>query len=163
QISAFIVETDTPGFEVVHKCSFMGLKGLSNGLLRFTNVKVPKENMIGKPGEGLKIALMTLNTGRLGIPAASAGTAKRILQECEKWINKRVQWGVPIGKHQLIAKKVANMAADTFAMDATVWLACAFADHKNADIRLEAAIAKYFCTETMWRFLDDWMQVRGGR
>ncbi len=163
QISAFIVETNSPGYEVVHHCSFMGLKGLSNGLLRFTNVKVPKENMIGKPGEGLKIALMTLNTGRLGIPAASAGTAKRILQECEKWVNKRVQWGVPVGKHQLIAKKIANMAADTFAMDATVWLACAFADHKNADIRLEAAIAKYFCTETMWKFLDDWMQVRGGR
>jgi alkylation response protein AidB-like acyl-CoA dehydrogenase len=163
QITAFIVETDSPGFETVRRCSFMGLKGLSNGLLRFTNVKVPKENIIGDLGEGLKIALMTLNTGRLGIPAASAGTGKRLVHECEKWVNTRVQWGVPIGKHQLVAKKVANMAADTFAMDSVVWIACAFADKKNADIRLEAAIAKYFCTETSWRLLDDWMQVRGGR
>lgn len=163
QISAFIVEKDMPGYSVAHRCSFMGLKGLSNGLLKFDNVKVPAENIIGKPGQGLKIALATLNTGRLGIPAASAGACKLCVQEVRKWINERVQWGVPIGKHQAIAKKVANMAADTFAMESVVWLACAFADKENADIRLEAAIAKYFCTETTWRVLDDYLQVRGGR
>jgi hypothetical protein len=163
QISAFIVEKDMPGYEVVHRCSFMGLKGLSNGLLRFTNVRVPKENLIGKPGDGLRIALATLNTGRLGIPACSAGIGKLCMHYAEKWINERIQWGVPIGKHQAIAKKVANMAADTFAMDAIVWIACAFADKENADIRLEAAIAKYFCTETAWRVLDEFLQVRGGR
>ena len=152
-----------PGFEVAHRCSFMGLKGLSNGLLTFNNVKVPRENLIGKPGEGLKIALGTLNTGRLGIPAASAGSCKRCVQTAEKWVNERVQWGVPIGKHQSISRKIANMAADTFAMESVVWLACAFADRENADIRLEAAIAKYFCTETCWRVLDDYLQVRGGR
>lgn len=163
QITAFIVETDAPGVEVVHRCRFMGLEGLSNGLLRFTDVKVPKEHIIGKPGQGLKLALQTLNTGRLGIPASTAGTAKALLKECETWVNERVQWGAPIGKHQSIAKKVANMAADTFAIDAIVWLVCAFADRENADIRLEAAIAKYFCTETSWRLLDDWIQIRGGR
>ncbi|MBI5095362.1 MAG: acyl-CoA dehydrogenase family protein [Candidatus Hydrogenedentes bacterium] len=163
QITAFIVEKEMPGFEIVQRCSFMGLKGLSNGLLRFTNVRVPKENVIGKPGEGLRIALATLNTGRLGIPAASTACGKLSLQYAEKWVNERVQWGVPIGKHQAIAKKIANMAADTFAMDAIVWIACAFADKENADIRLEAAIAKYFCTETAWRLLDDYLQVSGGR
>ncbi len=163
QISAFIVEKTMPGYLVEHRCSFMGLKGLSNGLLKFENVKVPAENLIGQPGQGLKIALATLNTGRLGIPAASAGACKLCVQEVKNWINDRVQWGVPIGKHQAIAKKVATMGANTFAMESVVWLACAFADKENADIRLEAAIAKYFCTETTWRVLDDYLQVRGGR
>lgn len=163
QVSAFVVDTDTPGFEVVHRCSFMGLRGLSNGLLVFNNVKVPKENLIGKEGMGLKIALTTLNTGRLGIPAAAAGLCKHFLLDCEEWVNSRVQWGVPIGKHQSISKKIANMAADTFAQEAIVYLACSFADKSNADIRLEAAIAKYFCTETTWRVLDEFLQVRGGR
>jgi len=163
QITAFIVEKTMPGYSVAHHCEFMGLKGLSNGLLKLENVRVPAENVIGNPGQGLKIALATLNTGRLGIPAASSGACKLCVQEVKDWINERVQWGVPIGKHQAIAKKVATMAADTFAMESVVWLACAFADKENADIRLEAAIAKYFCTETTWRVLDDYLQVRGGR
>lgn len=163
QISTFIVEADSPGFSVAHECSFMGLRGISNGLLLFNNVKVPAENMIGKPGQGLKIALTTLNAGRLGIPAASAGSCKKYLLDCEEWVNARVQWGVPIGQHQSIARKIANMAADTFAMESLVYVACSFADRKNADIRLEAAAAKYFCTETTSRLLDDFLQVRGGR
>lgn len=163
QITAFIVERTMPGFSVEHVCSFMGLRGLSNGLLRFNNVKVPAENIIGKPGDGLRIALGTLNTGRLGIPAASAGVAKRCMTIAQKWCTERVQWGMPIGKHQAISKKIANLAADTMAMESVVWLACSFADRKNADIRLEAAIAKYFCTETGWRGLDEFLQVRGGR
>ena len=163
QISTFIVEASSPGYSVAHKCTFMGLKGISNGLLLFNNVKVPAENMIGKPGQGLKIALTTLNAGRLGIPAASAGSCKKYLLDCEEWVNSRVQWGVPIGKHQSIAKKIANMASDTFAMESLVYIACSFADRKNADIRLEAAAAKYFCTETTSRLLDDLLQVRGGR
>lgn len=163
QITAFIVEMDSPGIEIAHRCSFMGLRGLSNGLITFNNVKVPAENIIGKPGQGLKIALTTLNTGRLGIPAAAAGACKFYLREAERWVNERVQWGVPIGKHQAIAKKIANMAADTFAMESMVYLTCSYADRENADIRLEAAAAKYFCTETCWRVLDDFLQVRGGR
>lgn len=163
QISAFIVEMNTPGCSVTHRCKFMGLKGLSNGLLTFNNVKVPAENIIGKPGDGLKIALTTLNAGRLGIPAASAGTCKHVLKGTKKWAGERVQWGVPIGKHQAISKMLANAAADVFAMDSIVWICCAFADKENADIRLEAAIAKYYCTETCWRVLDDLLQVRGGR
>jgi hypothetical protein len=79
------------------------------------------------------------------------------------WVTSRVQWGVPIGRHQSISKKIAEMVSDVFAMDALVYLACSFADKENADIRLEAAAAKYFCTETSHRVLDDMVQVRGGR
>lgn len=163
QISTFVVETDTPGYELVTRCHFLGLKAIQNGLLKFHDMKVPAKNMIGKPGEGLRIALTTLNTGRLGLPAGTVGGCKNILKECELWINERIQWGVPIGKHQHIAKFSANIAADTFAMEALVWLACHWADMGNADIRLEAAAAKYFATEMGWRINDDFMQVRGGR
>ncbi len=163
QISTFLVEKDAPGFEVDYKCHFMGLKAIGNGVLKFNNVKVPKENMIGKPGEGLKIALTTLNTGRLGLPASATGGAKKVIQELERWISERIQWGVPIGKHQTIARYSANITSDVFAMESILWLAASFADRGNADIRLEAAAAKFFCTETAWRILDDFMQVRGGR
>ncbi|HOV33045.1 MAG TPA: acyl-CoA dehydrogenase family protein [Candidatus Hydrogenedens sp.] len=163
QITAFIVETDWPGVEVITRCKFMGLKGLSNGMLRFNNVKVPVENVIGKPGMGLKIALTTLNTGRLGVPAAGVGVAKRMLEDAEWWAKNRVQWGRPVGQHQEVAKKIANFAASTFAMQAMVFITCSFADRKNADIRLEAAAAKYFATETGWQIMDELLQVLGGR
>ncbi|MCC6154137.1 MAG: acyl-CoA dehydrogenase family protein, partial [Candidatus Hydrogenedentes bacterium] len=108
QISAFVVETDTPGFEVVHVCRFMGVRGIRNGLLRFTNVKVPAENLIGKTGDGLKIALTTLNTGRLTVPATCAGGGKQALHHLKDWVNERVQWGAPIAKHQAVGKKLAD-------------------------------------------------------
>ncbi len=163
QITAFIVETDTPGFEVAHVCQFMGCRGIRNGLLRFNDVKVPAENMIGEPGQGLKIALTTLNTGRLTVPGTCAAGARMALHACRDWVNERVQWGAPIGRHQAVGKMLANMVADTFAMDSIDALCCAYADRGGVDIRLEAAMAKYYATETTWRICDDFIQVRGGR
>jgi alkylation response protein AidB-like acyl-CoA dehydrogenase len=162
QITAFVVESDTPGYEVAHHCSFMGIRGISNGLLRFTNMKVPAENVIGKTGEGLKIALTTLNTGRMTIPATSLAGGKAAMHFSLDWVNTRVQWGAPVGKHQSVGIRLANMSADTLAMDAINWLTCAFVDRGGVDIRLEAAMAKYFCTEVGWRIADDFLQVRGG-
>src|SRR5690606_36376455 len=112
QITAFIVESDSPRFEVVHVCSFMGIRGIRNGLLRFNNVKVPAENIIGKPGDGLKIALTTLNTGRLTMPGVSAGGGKLCLPFTRDWANRRVQWGLPIGRHQDVARMTADIAAN---------------------------------------------------
>lgn len=163
QITAFIVETDTPGVETVHRCMFMGLRGIQNGLLRFTNVKVPRENIILGEGEGLKLALMTLNTGRLTLPAASTGISKWCLRVSRQWSLERRQWGASIGEHESIALKLGYMASHTFAMDALNWLTSAMADDKNKDIRLEAAIAKYFCTHHSWRIADETLQIRGGQ
>ena len=167
QITAFVVDRKDPetaaGFEVVSRCRFMGLHGISNGLLRFNNMKVPAGNIVGKTGTGLKIALATLNTGRLTVPALSGAGAKQALYYLQKWCNERIQWGVPIGKHQAVANMTSRMAAETFAMEAMNWLACALADKGGVDIRLEAAMAKYFCTEAGWRVGDDFMQVRSGR
>ena len=163
QITAFIVETNSPGFEIVHRCSFLGIRGIANGHLKFTNVKVPKENMIGNPGEGLKIALVTLNTGRLTIPAISAGVGKCCMRFCHEWANERVQWGLPIGKHQAVSERLSELTSNTFAMDSVASLTASFADHQNKDIRLEAAMAKYFGSEVSWKIIDDTLQTRGGR
>ena len=163
QITAFIVEKNTPGYEIVHRCMFMGLKGMQNGLLKFTNVKVPKENIIWGLGQGLKLALITLNTGRLTVPAACTAMAKKSLLVARDWSNSRVQWGQAIGKHEAVAAKISQMTASTFAMDSVTWLTSAFADKHEVDIRLEAAMAKLFCTEAAWRIADDSVQIRGGR
>jgi len=163
RITAFIVEKDMPGYEVAAQCKFMGLRAIQNGLIRFKNVRVPKENILWGFGKGLKLALITLNTGRLTLPAAVTGSSKWCLNVCRKWANERIQWGSPIGRHDAIAGKLAVMAATTFAMESITGYASVLADRKNADIRLEAAMAKLYCTEEAWNIVDDTMQIRGGR
>src|SRR5689334_10416926 len=163
QITAFIVDVDSPGLEITYRCHFMGLRALYNGIVKFTNVRVPRENMIAKEGQGLKVALTTLNTGRLTIPAACVGSCKRLLDICRKWASERVQWGVPIGKHYAIAGKIAEMAGNVFAMEAMTFLTSALVDRKAGDLRIETAMCKMWSTEATWRIADEAMQVRGGR
>lgn len=163
QITAFVVDTKMPGFEVVHRCEFMGMSGMYNGLLRFNDVKVPAENIVWGLGKGLKLALTTLNTGRLSLPWACLGSNKLCLQIVRTWGNERVQWGAPIGKHDFGAEKISDIASDTYAMEAMVRLTTAMADSGKLDIRLEAAMLKVYASEQAWKAIDETIQLRGGR
>jgi len=163
RISAFVVETSWPGVEVGPRCHFMGLRAIENGILHFHGVRVPKENLIGKEGEGLKIALVTLNTGRLGLPAACVGLSKRCVEIVRSWSRERVQWGKPIGEHEAIAHKIAHIAATTYALESMNELANELAMRDGYDIRLEAAVAKEWATVQSYQMVDETLQVRGGR
>jgi alkylation response protein AidB-like acyl-CoA dehydrogenase len=163
KISAFVVETAWPGVKIEHRCHFMGLRALANAVITFKNVRVPAENLIGAEGKGLKIALTTLNDGRLSIPNGSVGTSKLCLEICRKWASERVQWGRPVGKHEAIAHKIADMAATTFAMESIVALATEMTDRGGYDIRLEAAACKEWNSDRTWEIVDETMQIRGGR
>jgi len=163
QITALIVERSTPGIEVVHRCDFMGIRGIQNGLMRFKDVLVPVENLLWGEGKGLKLALTTLNTGRLTLPAACTGVAKQCLSIARRWGNARVQWGLPIGQHEAGRQKIAFIASTTLAMEAVTWLTSHWADAHDVDIRIEAAMAKLFCSEMAWTITDLTVQLRGGR
>src|SRR6202171_2758940 len=163
QITAFIVDVATPGLEITYRCRFMGLRALYNAVVKFTDVRVPRENIISKEGAGLRVALTTLNTGRLTLPAACVGVSKRLLEISRKWAGERIQWGVPIGKHAAIAGKIAEMAGNVFAMEAMTFLSSSLLDRKSGDLRIETAMCKMWATETTWKIADDAMQVRGGR
>lgn len=163
KVSAVIVEASTPGVIIENRCHFMGLKALANAVIRFDNVVVPKSNLIGKEGDGLKIAFVTLNTGRLSLPAACAASSRNALGMARTFSADRVQWGAPVGKHEAISHKLADMAATTYAIEALSHLANELAMRDGYDIRLEASAAKEYCTVENWYLLDDALQVRGGR
>jgi alkylation response protein AidB-like acyl-CoA dehydrogenase len=162
-ISAFVVEMSSPGIEVVHRCEFMGIRGIENAVLRFQQVRVPKENLLWGEGKGLKLALVTLNTGRLTLPATCASAGKWCLQVARQFAAERVQWGRPIGHHEAVAQLLADMAARTYAMESIADLCALLSDAGRSDIRLEAAIAKLWNSDVAWEVSDQAMQIRGGR
>ena len=162
-ITAFVVEADAPGIVVENRNAFMGLRGIENGLTRLTDVRVPAANRIGREGDGLRIALSTLNVGRLSLPAVCTGSMKWCLKIAREWSRERVQWGRPLGEHEAVAGKVAFIAATTYGLEAMLELASELADAGQTDIRIEAALAKLYGSEMAWLVADELVQIRGGR
>jgi hypothetical protein len=162
-ISAFVVEADSPGITVERRNKFMGLRGIENGVTRLHRVRVPSENLIGREGDGLKIALTTLNAGRLSLPATATGASKWALKIAREWSGERVQWGKPLAKHEAVASKISFMAATNYALDAVLELSSQMADEGRNDIRIEAALAKLWASEMACQIGDELLQIRGGR
>ncbi|WP_017544005.1 acyl-CoA dehydrogenase family protein [Nocardiopsis prasina] len=162
-ITAFVVEGDSPGVTVEHRNRFMGLKGLENGVTRLHRVRVPADQRIGEEGQGLRIALSTLNTGRLSLPALCAGAGKWATGIAREWSRERVQWGRPVGRHEEVARKLSFITATSYAMEAVLDLTGRMADDDRHDIRIEAALAKLWTSEMAHRVADELVQVRGGR
>ncbi len=162
-ITAFVLPYDSDGVTVEHRNRFMGLRGIENSVTLLEDVFVPAENVIGREGEGLKIALTTLNTGRLALPAICVGVSKLATKISREWASERVQWGQPVGRHDAVAQKIAFIAATAFGLEAMLDVSSRLADDKKSDIRIEAAIAKLYASEMGWKVVDELMQVRGGR
>ncbi len=162
-ITAFVVEADAEGIVVQNRNAFMGLRGIENGLTRLNNVRVPGANRIGNEGEGLKVALSTLNVGRLSLPAVCAGSAKWCLKIAREWSRERVQWGRPVGEHEAVSGKIAFIAATVYGLEAMLELSSELADAGAHDIRIEAALAKLYGSEMGWLIADELVQIRGGR
>ncbi|MER5428693.1 acyl-CoA dehydrogenase family protein [Streptomyces sp. NPDC002588] len=162
-ITAFVVESDSPGITVENRNAFMGLRGIENGVTRLHRVRVPAANRIGPEGAGLKIALTTLNTGRLSLPASCVAAGKWCLKIAREWSTAREQWGKPIADHEAVGAKISFIAATTFALEAVLDLSSQMADEDRNDIRIEGALAKLFASEMGWRMADELVQIRGGR
>ncbi|GHE46863.1 acyl-CoA dehydrogenase family protein [Streptomyces griseoaurantiacus] len=162
-ITAFVVEADSEGITVENRNAFMGLRGLENGVTRFHRVRVPAAHRIGPEGAGLKIALTTLNTGRLSLPAMCAGAGKWCLKIAREWSSVREQWGRPVAYHEAVGAKISFIAATSFALEAVVDLASQMADEDRNDIRIEAALAKLYGSEMACLMADELVQIRGGR
>ncbi|MCX5067021.1 acyl-CoA dehydrogenase family protein [Micromonospora lupini] len=162
-ITAFVVDGDSAGITVERRNEFVGLRGLENSLTRFHDVFVPAENVIGGEGRGLKIALTTLNTGRLSLPAMCVGAGKWSLNVARGWAADRVQWGRPVGEHEAVAQKLSFIAATTYGMETMLDLCCLLADDDRNDIRIEAALVKLYASEMAWKIADELIQIRGGR
>ncbi|GGV74791.1 acyl-CoA dehydrogenase [Streptomyces griseoloalbus] len=162
-ITAFVVEASSEGVTVENRNAFMGLRGLENGVTRFHRVRVPASHRIGEEGQGLKIALTTLNTGRLSLPAMCVGSGKWCLKIAREWSAAREQWGKPVALHEAVGSKIAFIAATTFALEAVLDLSSQMADEDRNDIRIEAALAKLYGSEMAWLMADELVQIRGGR
>jgi hypothetical protein len=162
-ITAFVVEAGSEGITVENRNAFMGLRGIENGVTRFHRVRVPAANRIGPEGAGLKIALTTLNTGRLSLPAGCVGAGKWCLKAAREWAAAREQWGKPVGEHEAVGAKISYLAATTFALEAMLDLSSQMADEDRNDIRIEAALAKLYASEAAWLMADELVQIRGGR
>jgi alkylation response protein AidB-like acyl-CoA dehydrogenase len=164
EITAFLVTPDMPGFEVVEqRMSKMGIRGTATGRLAFHDMVVPAENILGKVGMGLKIALSVLNFGRTTFGACCTGAAKACLQASIGHAKKRVQFQQTLSEFELVKKKIAYMAAHAFAMEATTAQCAAFIDRGTGDYRLETAMLKVWSTEALWQMVNDTVQIWGGK
>lgn len=164
KVTAFLVTPDMPGFKVVEprapKC---GIRGTATAWLAFENMRVPRENILGKEGKGLRVALTVLDFGRTTFGATCTGAAKVCVKAATGHAKKRVQFQQTLSEFELVKKKIAYMAAHAFAMEAMTTLCAKLIDSGDHDYMLETAILKVFATEHLWTIVNDTIQIFGGQ
>jgi acyl-CoA dehydrogenase family member 9 len=162
-ITAFLVTPDMPGFEIIEaRMPKMGIRGTATGRFALRDVKVPKENILGPPGKGLKVALTVLDFGRTTFGACCTGAAKTCLRLAIEHANTRKQFNKTLGNFHLVQKKIARIAADAYAMEAMTTITAALIDRGLEDYMLETAMLKVFTTERLWECINDVFQIYGG-
>jgi len=162
-ITAFLVTPDMPGFEMLEaRMPKMGIRGTATGRFALRDVKVPKENILGPPGKGLKVALTVLDFGRTTFGACCTGAAKTCLRLAVEHANTRKQFNKTLGNFHLVQKKIARIAADAYAMEAMTTITAALIDRGLEDYMLETAMLKVFTTERLWECINDVFQIYGG-
>lgn len=163
KISAFVVTPEMAGFEVVEKrMEKLGVRGTATARLAFRNCVVPRENMLGPEGKGLKVALTVLDFGRVTFGASCTGAASFCIDRAVEHVQRRVQFDEPLARFELVQQKIAEMTAGHFAMEACTYQTAALIDHASDDFMLETAMLKVFATETLWKILGDTFQLHGG-
>jgi len=161
--TAFILDMEAPGVRVRQRCQFEGCRGIENAYMTFADVRIPAANLIGEVGRGLKYALTILNVGRaISIPAICLGMAKQAWQPTLDRANQRLTFQKPLSERQTQRMRLGHMAANLFAMEALAFSVWRMADQHLYDVRIEAAIAKIFCSETTIKFLKDAQIIFGG-
>ena len=162
-VTAFLVTPDMPGFEMLEaRMPKMGIRGTATGRFALRDVKVPKENILGPPGKGLKVALTVLDFGRTTFGACCTGAAKTCLRLAIEHANTRKQFNKTLGSFHLVQKKIARIAADAYAMEAMTTITAALIDRGLEDYMLETAMLKVFTTERLWECINDVFQIYGG-
>src|SRR5881628_260913 len=162
-ITAFLVTPDMPGFEMLEeRMPKMGIRGTATGRFALRDVRVPKENILGPLGKGLKVALTVLDFGRTTFGACCTGAAKTCLELAIKHANTRKQFNKTLGNFHLVKKKIARIAADAYAMESMTTVTASFIDRGLEDYMLETAMLKVFTTERLWECINDVFQIYGG-
>ncbi|MDE3152186.1 MAG: acyl-CoA dehydrogenase family protein [Gemmatimonadota bacterium] len=162
RVTAFIVDAHAAGVRLGKLEEKMGIKASDTRAVYFENVIVPVEDRLGDVGQGFHVALEVLNSGRLGLAAGSARGARRIMREAIRYANERHQFGKPIGSFEMIRKKIATNAVETYAADAAVQVASGMMDRGGVDFSLETAACKVYCSELAYRASNDALQIAGG-
>jgi alkylation response protein AidB-like acyl-CoA dehydrogenase len=164
KITAFLVTPDMPGFEVVEKrMAKCGVRGSATGRLAFHDMFVPKENILGELGKGLRVALTVLDFGRTTFGASCTGAAKFCIEQATKHALARVQFGQPLANFELVKEKLAYMQAGAYAMESATYQTAALIDSGEGDFMLETAMLKVFSTDVLWRIINDTIQIFGGK
>ncbi len=160
-ISAFIVETSTPGFSAGPAEKKMGIRGSKTNPITFDNVRIPKENIIGRDGRGFLVAMKTLNAGRLGLGAACLGAAKQLLEDSVRYAKERKQFDQAINKFQAVQFMIAEMGTIIFNMESIVYRTAVNYD-KGVDISRDSAMVKLYCSDGLDKVADYAVQIHGG-